>query len=35
MDITNNGKKEHIFKGELETLDDFNFDKIVSQFFSH
>jgi CheY-like chemotaxis protein len=35
LGVANNGDNENLFKGELATLDDFNFDKLVSQFFSH
>ena len=32
--IEKNGEKDQLFKGELASLDDFNFNKVVSEFFS-
>jgi len=31
--ISDHDEEEHIFKGELENLDDYNFNKIISKFF--
>jgi len=33
LDIAKNDN-EHLFKGELATLDDYNFDKLISEFFA-
>lgn len=33
LDILKNGDKEHLFHGELSTLDDFNFKEITEKFF--
>ena len=33
IDSDNKGNKEHLFKGELAELDDFNFEKLTSEFF--
>lgn len=34
LDKDKNVEEEHFFKGELSTLDDYNYDKFVTEFFS-